>query len=215
VIFTVVPLLSISADQATKLPHLQDTDTSVRVYNLDAIRNFRANQRIRRQLLDLDDDTALTIFLFCSPQKITKDAMWSDTIQTLVVRGILRLVAVDECHLFANFGIEFWAECYHLKEHLFSKLHLAPINIPIVFMTATATSFMVDDLELLCGIQFNKDHDIFWPSDLCSVRRRNLGIQMNVHTTPLVRLIFFIRTLDIASAGEKMILYTNSLLQCK
>ena len=133
VTITVVPLLSLSADQATKLQQLKDSDTSVRVYNLDAIRNFRANQRIRQQLLSLDDDTSLSIFLFCSPQKITKDPMWSLAIEQLVARGIVCLVAVDECHLFANFGIEFCAECYHLKEHLFSKLHLAPINIPIVF----------------------------------------------------------------------------------
>ncbi len=47
-------------------------------------------------------------------------------IQSLLDAGLLRLVCVDEAHLFAKFGLYFRSEFYRLKTVLFRQLLVPP-----------------------------------------------------------------------------------------
>ena len=122
------------------------------------------------------------------------------------------MLAIDECHLYANFGIEFRSEFYLLRQFVLDKLSgCLTHNIVVLFMTATATKGMGEDLEFLTGLSFDKVKDVLWPSDLEAVKRRNVGLRMNIDNSPLRRIKFFIRVLETALLKEKIIVYTNSL----
>jgi superfamily II DNA helicase RecQ len=90
----------------------------------------------------------------------------------------LRFMAIDECHLYASFGIEFRSEFYLLRGTLLEQLNTCTQhNIVILFMTASATKSMVEDLELLTALTFAKPNDVLWPSDLASIMHHSIRIK--------------------------------------
>lgn len=142
VVLTIVPLLSLSADQTAKVNKaISDLSLShADCYNLDVERNPGFNEDLRRRLESLDPETDESIFLFSSPQNITQSAAWQKTIRIMLQKRTLSFIAVDECHLFASQGMEFRGEFYGLQEALFSSVtNHASSSVPILFMTATAT----------------------------------------------------------------------------
>ena len=76
VVITIVPLLSLAADQVNKLKHLEAKDSTVSAYNIDAIRNGDAKRRLQGALSSLPSNTNKTVFLFASPQTFTLDPTW-------------------------------------------------------------------------------------------------------------------------------------------
>jgi hypothetical protein len=215
IVLTIVPLLSLAADQVQKLTKLQEKDPTFSCFNLDKVRNFRARRRLQEQLLALPPHTNKCVFLFASPQTFTNDPSWVETYHQLIAKSNVRFLAIDECHLYANFGIEFRAEFFLLRAAILDKLTQGPDhNIVVLFMTASATKGMVEDLEFLTGLVFNKPNDILWPSDIESVMRRNVGIRINFDNSPVRMLKRFIRMLDACQLKEKMIMYSNSLKRC-
>ena len=109
VILTLVPLLSLGADQSTKLAQLcasQSLPSSIRTFHLDEYRSPSVNASLQRMLQSLPDDTDETIFLFSSPQKLAGSVQWSSTIASLIGRNFHFSLCIDECHLYAQFGLE-------------------------------------------------------------------------------------------------------------
>jgi superfamily II DNA helicase RecQ len=99
VVITVVPLLSLAA--------LEAMDPTVLAYNIDSIRNGDVKCRLQVALCLLPKNTTKTVFLFASPQTLTLDPSWFHTFEQLIKNGNIKLMAVDKCHLYANFGITF------------------------------------------------------------------------------------------------------------
>ena len=123
VVVTIVPLLSLAADQTEKMKiiiknaGLQNNDV-VSVYNLDTIRSVDGTSKLQAKLRNIQPNGRHTIFLYSSPQKISASPSWQKLIQDLVGNNSISLVACDECHLFASQGMEFRAE-FSLKEGSF------------------------------------------------------------------------------------------------
>ena len=211
---TIVPLLSLSADQTSKLVTLsssQGLDRHLKVFNLDVLRSKTINDFLRSKLESLSSDSRIRVTLFTSPQKLTKDTSWQKTLQTCFRRGSIRFIAVDECHLYASHGLEFRQEFGDLKEILFNMAKRnTTIPIPILFMTATASDEMVNDVELLTGLTFDKTNDFMWPHHHSGVHRRNIFISFVFQDSPLRHikreLIKTSRTAD----GRKLMVYSNS-----
>ena len=213
---TIVPLLSLAADQTAKLEQLSlDMHLFHRfhVFNLDIIRSSTLNQQLRSNLESLtgDDDDSKTISLFTSPQKITTDPEWQKTIATCCSNGTLRLIAVDECHLYAAHGMEFREEFAHLRECFFriaekSSKH----SIPVLFMTATASQSMVMDLQQLTGLAFHPNDDLLWPQYHSGVERRNISLQLSFQDSPIRRIKAELVKTCKSAGGRKIIIYSNS-----
>jgi superfamily II DNA helicase RecQ len=155
VTLTIVPLLSLGADQTAKLQSLSDSNQlPVQVYHLDEYRARDANRSLCRLINELTDAT-VTIFLFASPQKLLSRE-WSDYIGSLIKRQSVPFsLCVDECHLYAQFGAEFGAEFYGMKAPLFVPICKYRPMMPIMFLTATASTTVLDDLEDLTGLSFD------------------------------------------------------------
>jgi hypothetical protein len=131
------------------------------------------------------------------------------------------MVCIDEVHLMVQFGLRFRAEFLHLKELLFLPLLVAPPNnkppdmtytmIPVLFMTATADSIMLRQLEDITGYSFHASN-LFWPSAKDMTQRRQALKYM-----PTTMIASILRPLTKSCFGvgsnKKFIVYGNSRLQ--
>ena len=213
---TIVPLLSLAADQTSKLTELslsRRLSNRLHVYNLDVIRSKNLNDLLRSHLEALPNNktSKKRVFLFTSPQKLTRDPLWQQTISICCRNGTLRSVAIDECHLYASHGMEFRREFGELRKclfHLMEKQLTAPI--PILFMTATASQSMVDDLTTLTGLSFNPTQDLIWPANHSGVERRNLFLDLTFSEQPLRRIKRDLLKTSRAPGGRKIMVYSNS-----
>jgi superfamily II DNA helicase RecQ len=206
-----VPLLALAGDQTTKLLAIANRQCNIKIYNLDEVKNSRRKKILQIQLLeDLDPISGETVFLFASPQTITRDSSWQRVLHKLALCKSLKFVSIDECHLFANFGVEFRKEFVDLKDAFFSKLNNVPHAVPILFMTATGTRQMVDELETLTGLSFDRENDIFWPSETCSFARRDVNVQMKFNNSPLTDMKATIRQLNNPAFADKKSLCTQT-----
>jgi hypothetical protein len=216
VVVTFVPLLAVAGDQTAKVRKASEREDNIRVFNLDEYRNYRKKKQLQKALVDdLDITTGVTVYLFSSPQTITTDTTWQRTLNYLIENGTIKLLTVDECHLFASFGLEFRKEFLDLDHTLFSKLHRSPHALPVLFMTATGTKQMVDELEKLTSLQFRKPENILWPSRPAEFSRRNVSLELKFNDTSVSDVKSYIRTLnDPALANNQFILYSNSVKRC-
>ena len=211
-----VPLLALAGDQTSKLRAVAAKQKKVRVYNLDEIKKAKKKRRLQRELIqNLDPSSGITVYLFSSPQTITTDKSWQKCFQKLIELGKMKMVTIDECHLYANFGMEFRGEFVDLKDSLFLLLSSAPNSIPVLFMTATGAKDMVNELEQLTGLVFEKPADILWPYDTTLFQRRNISLQMKFSISPLSELKSQLRKLDEEEIrNNKCIVYTKSVKRC-
>jgi hypothetical protein len=210
VVLTIVPLLSLGANQCDSLlRNVAERGLPVEAYHLDEYKDEAANDRIQQKLLLLPTDPDGTTFIFSSPQKLVQNLRWQKTFKTLFDRHLLRLVAVDECHLFCDFGLSFRSEFFALKSILFD--HLSGV-IPVLFMTATASRKTVDQLTTLTGLCFSIPRDILWPSHHTGVARRQIYVQLMINDSPLKFLrLQCTQMLTPQNHRHKIICYTNSL----
>jgi len=218
VVLTIVPLLSLAADQTHKMrviikqAGLQTNDV-VCAYNLDTIRSADGNARLQAMLRTIKPNGRQTIFLFSSPQKLTASTSWQKLIHDLVLFNSLSLVACDECHLFASQGMEFREEFSKLKQVLFDVIKKGVSCIPVLFITATASEVMVSDLEALTSLVFNTPYDLLWPCNIMGVQRRNVFIDLLVTESPLRRIKAVLQSITLSTEGNTMkaVVYSNSL----
>jgi superfamily II DNA helicase RecQ len=174
----IVPLLSLGADQTAKLQSLSDSNQSpVQVYHLDQHRARDANRFLCRLINELTDAT-VTIFLFASPQKLLSRE-WYDCIGSLIKQQSVPFsLCVDECHLYAQFGAEFHAKFHGIKALLFAPICRYPPMMPIMFLTATASTTVLDDLEDLTGLSFDRT-ELLWSAAPTRLRGHRYALLSN------------------------------------
>ena len=94
---TIVPVLSLGADQRKKvIDKVSQCCGRIISIHVDEIKNaLSAKDALTRTLL-LPDDTKKYVLLFASPQAIVDKPHWKQFLKDLITRKLLRLVAVDE-----------------------------------------------------------------------------------------------------------------------
>ncbi len=176
IILTIVPLLSLGADQCTKLKALATAHgLPIKCFHLDEYHSRSVNLALCCMLQSLPDDTNETIFLFSSsPQKITESSEWTSTISSLVDKPFSFFLCIDECHLYAQFGLEFQLEFAKFKDAILQAIVSKQAPVPILCLTATATKQTVKDFEALTALTFCKPDNLHWPSSSQGVSRIRL-----------------------------------------
>ena len=211
---TIVPLLSLSADQTSKLSQLsakQQLSGRLHVFNLDIIRTKSLNATLRENLKRLSPDGKTRVSLFSSPQKLSQDPLWQQTVRTCFQKGILRCIAVDECHLYASHGREFRLEFSELKRLLFQVAnHRTKLPIPVLFMTATPSPLMLHDLQKLTSLSFHPITDLIWPHHHSGVHRRNISLDITFQDSPLRRVKREVVKMCKQPGCRKIMIYSNS-----
>ena len=216
---TITPLLSLGADQEEKMrSRAKQTEGPVVPIHLDEVRSLADQGRIVAQIKELSQDSHATVFLFSSPQAIcNKKFLWKELLDWLIVRDQLSMVTVDKVHLFVHSGLTFRKEFMYLTSKLLSKLRCGTTNnyskkystVPILFMTATCTKFIVKRVELMIGFTIDKSVNVFWPGPLGMDHRQ---VFLDVQYTTQALLAFKSKagpclTDDLV---EKYIVYSNT-----
>jgi superfamily II DNA helicase RecQ len=187
VTLTIVPLLSLGADQTAKLQSLTDAkQLPVELHHLDEYRGRDDNRSLHRKLDTLTNDS-VTLFLFSSPQKLLSSE-WSDCVASLIKRtSVPFTLCVDECHLYAQFGAEFRAKFHAMKACLFPPILKYRPSTPILFLTPTASQTVLIDLEELTGLCFDQT-GLLWSGNASSVARRQVLLNIQPTESPLAPL---------------------------
>jgi len=173
-----VPLLALGADQTTKVCTKSiQTSGDVLAIHLDEVHNSSDQLRIVQSILALPSSTRKTIMLFSSPQKIVNDKTWMGFLKKLIENGLLRLVCVDEVHLFVHYGLSFRTEFAMLSSTLFRHLIIDrgagyKTKIPVLFMTATCTNRIFRQLQDLTTLKFFPTLvNVYWPGPIDMMNR--------------------------------------------
>ena len=196
----IAPLLSLSADQNNKLKS-KCKCKNVHSLHLDEYNDAVQISEIKNLLLKHPQNSPVSLILFTSPQRLVEYPEYLDTIDTLIGRGTLKLVSIDEVHLFTQFGLWFRLEFIKLKHEFFSKVMN---KVPILFMTASANESVIFHLELLTGIQL-KNENYIWPNAEGMMCRKQ-SILFN--PTPQFNRALTSNTSSLGS--NKFIVYANS-----
>ena len=80
---------------------------------------------------EFDAQSSSVMFLLCSPQYITKNKFFLEALLRAHERNVLRLVAIDEAHLYAAHGRSFRQEIRVLKHVFFLKVYGVPRYQPL------------------------------------------------------------------------------------
>jgi superfamily II DNA helicase RecQ len=214
---TITPLLSLGADQEEKITlKAQQSAGTVLSLHLDEIRSLADQQQLVDNLKLLTKQSNTSVLLFSSPQAIlNKKFLWMTFIDWLIVNERLSMVCVDEVHLFVHFGMTFRDEFKNLTSHLFDKLKLVgnttTTKIPILFMTGTCTKTIVETIEKITGLLFDKQKNIYWPSAL-EMSHRHVFLDVAYTTKALSLFKKKVGPLLKETSLHKYIIYTNTRL---
>ena len=160
VTLVISPLLSLAMDKARKILKIT-CDSNITSSHLDEMnsQNISVLQWITRL------GNYATIFIFCSPQSLIRN----DHFLTFLLDGqFINFVVVDEVHLFCKFANTCRREFSSLQQVLFSKFRQSRLHIPTLFMTATCSSEIIEDIESLVGFKLNHKH---WSSPADMIHR--------------------------------------------
>jgi superfamily II DNA helicase RecQ len=181
-----MPLLSVGADQDSKIStrveninERQQRIGSIVSIHLDEVKHVATQRKLATALLSLNDDTAMTVFLFASPQAILKKE-WDSVLGKLARRKLIRLICLDEVHLYVNFGLTFRHDFLKLKNTLFEWVRTQPLShgsnsllrIPLLLMTATWNLELELIFSLMTGVRPQQNLYV-WASAKEMQRRQN------------------------------------------
>jgi ATP-dependent DNA helicase RecQ len=114
VTLNIAPLLSLNADQSTKLDLHRITEKVVPIH-WDQYRQAKDLTNLEADILSASTTVSILVF-FISPRLITDNPV------RLVAKGLLRCVCIDEAHLVVEFGLYFRPEFVKLKTVVFRYL---------------------------------------------------------------------------------------------
>ena len=154
IIIIFIPLLSLSADQHSKFNVAAQRYGCVNAIHLDEISYATSVKRaeLLNRISSLTKNTTSTMFLLLSPQFLIRNEDFRKTLIIKANTGVVRLIKIDEVHLYVQHGITFRREICMLKEVFFEKVYRQnnkPFHPFFLAATATMTHKYVDSLTQL------------------------------------------------------------------
>jgi superfamily II DNA helicase RecQ len=209
VCLTVSPLLVLGSDQSSKLRTMIQQGTGIKVVHLDEIFPGSVQEiQLLQDIENLPSHPGKTLLLFSSPQRMDSHS-WSKQLPRMIHAKVLKMVCVDEAHLYVMHGLYFRPKFFKLKEILFDKMQNS--NIPVVFMTATATEDMIGRIKQLSGLDILQEN-ITWPSSE-GIQRRDVMVEVCWKEQVIRDFKDLAGSLLESTEYTKTIVYTNSKLQ--
>ena len=144
-------------------------------------------------------NSSIPILQFTSSEAIAYP-VWLELIAHLIEHKVLKLICIDEVHLFVEFGVAFHPSFYYLKDKLFSMIinksnnnissstssNTSSLKVPLLCMMATFNHHLFVLLQQMIGIYFNINN-FFWNGPH-SFQRRNIHISIK-HSNQTFRFV--------------------------
>ena len=156
VTLVIVPLLSLTANQMARISRASSRRMSINAIHLDETSWEDVESKVIPKMESIQPDTSSSLFLLCSPQYIAANKKFCDAFLACNERGLLRLVAIDEAHLFSMHGRSFRESIRVLAEVFFRPLFGADRSSEPLFlaMTATMTARLLADFSPLTYVNW-------------------------------------------------------------
>ena len=182
VTIVIVPLLSLTANQMARISRASSKHMSITAIHLDETSWDDVEGKVIPKLESLPPDTSESLFLLCSPQYIATNKIFRDALLACNKRGLLRLVAIDEAHLFAMHGRSFRESIRVLAEVFFHPLFATDASTRPLFlaMTATMTARLLSDFSKLTHVDWSLQRHQLWSTPF---EFRQRYITMDLHVT--------------------------------
>ena len=199
----IVPLIPIGIGQTADA---QSLCPGVDSYHVDQLSPVALNQLIKKLEARQSRADGRPVMLYVSPQMIVSKRV-GELVVTLLHRGVVSVIAIDECHRFPLDAPAFRREFARCKPCIFDFLAKvdAACRPPVIAMTATMTEELLEEFKKVTGIEF----DVYVWGD---VSRRDISLRLQFSHQPLTQLKQFAQKHINPSVGGqwmRFIIYTN------
>ena len=200
-------------------------------YQLDSIKNPVLVEKLKTKLLQMKKNSNSTIFLYSSPECLMRQP-WRSLMVSLIRNGVLKLVCIDEIHLYVMFGVTFRKEFVNLRDTFFKHLiddtyrdpresigtRTPPTNsptnlpcylkVPLLLMTATFNPTLINLMESMIGIKILRENYLWSSRDKMARRNITIHIKFTTQTTRYIKTVLH-RSM-CGNLHKKCIVYTNT-----
>ena len=176
----IVPLLALTADQVEKIRRANRSFGSVEAHHTDDLDESFIRERLIPRMMEISNSTTSSMHIFCSPQDLVNKAYLRIALLECYRRKTLRLVVIDEAHLYAMHGSTF-REQIRLLHNLFFRIIFAVGKWHPLFlaMSATMTAPLVASLSRLTNVDWSDERFHLWAST-AQFRQRNISIGFGI-----------------------------------
>ena len=210
--------LALAADQQSKVKSASNANGPVLAYQLDSIKKPDLIKKLDEKLSNMKKGTNASVFLYTSPECLMKPP-WNSLLIKLINNGVLKLVCVDEIHLFVMFGVTFRKSFVNLKESFFKHLidqsknkkdspHAVHLKVPLLLMTATFNNRLLGLLEKMIGIKVLRENYLWSGRQKMARRNISINVAFTLQTTRVIKTVLTSTLSD--NLDKKSIVYTNT-----
>ena len=183
IIVVIVPLLLLTADQMIKIKVALQDFGSVEAHNLDDLSLHDLRTAVIPRMKEINYDSSSTMFLFTSPQYLANNSIILDAILQCHALQTLRLIAIDEAHIYAMHGRTFREAMRILQKIMFERIYKVGGWHPLFLaMTATMTLSLLSSFAILTNVDWTLKHHQLW-STAGEFRRRYIYFGLHVMST--------------------------------
>ena len=184
IVIVIVPLLALTADQISKIEEANQDRGSIKAVHLDELSSATIDNEVVPRMHAIGYDSKSTLFLFTSPQKLVTTPSILDALFICHARQTLRLVTIDEAHLYAQHGSTFRDELRTLTNLFFEVVFKVGAAFHPIFlaMTATMSKTLLVKLSQLTNVPWTEPkHQLWAGADAFQQRYIKVGFQVRDH----------------------------------
>ena len=148
----IVPLLALTANQLERINQALQTCGATSAVHIDDTTRDDTRNKVIPRINDFDYNSSSTLLILCSPQQLAENIAFREAMIRAYKRQILRLVAIDEAHLYAMHGRSFRESIRVLRDHFFAVIcSTATIKYAPLILAMTTT-------KNICCRLFMREH---------------------------------------------------------
>ena len=181
VVVVIVPLLTLCADQIRKIDEASQKYASCEAQHIDECSDGDIRRTIIPRMNDIDNTSSSVMFIFISPQKLVACGPICAAILRCHQRKTLRLVVIDEAHLYAMHGRSFRGDLRLLCRSFFDVVFRSGGDYHPLFLllTATMTRQLIPHLSKLTNVDWSSSERQLW-SGAQEFQRRYISIDLKL-----------------------------------
>ena len=177
----IVLLLSLTANQLSRLESANQDHGSVKAVHLDDTPDALVRSSLLPKMEEITVDGSETLVLFCSPQYLVEHDSFRGALLRCHQRRTLRLVGIDEAHIYSMHGRSF-RSCIFVLRNIFFLLLFGPnaTHSPLFLaMMATMPKTLVEHFSSLTHVNFGSPlHQL--RASAGEFHQRNISIRLRV-----------------------------------